>query len=158
MMLGVAANALAQEELVITGTVTDANGEPIIGANVSRKDDPGLGAITNYEGKYKITAKQYQTLVFTYIGFKKVEVLLKDTKTTIDVKMQEEVQNAVDEVVVTAMGTQKKLNVTGAITNVNMGDLKHYTSSNLSNTLAGNVPGVLAFQTSGQPGKNTSEF
>ncbi len=70
--------------------------------------------------------------------------------------MQEEVQNAVDEVVVTAMGTQKKLNVTGAITNVNMGDLKHYTSSNLSNTLAGNVPGVLAFQTSGQPGKNTS--
>ena len=72
-MLGVAANALAQEELVITGTVTDANGEPIIGANISRKDDPGLGAITNYEGKYKITAKQYQTLVFTYIGFKKVE-------------------------------------------------------------------------------------
>lgn len=157
-MLGVAANTLAQEELVITGTVTDANGEPIIGANISRKDDPGLGAITNYEGKYKINAKQYQTLVFTYIGFKKVEVLLKDTKTTIDVKMQEEVQNAVDEVVVTAMGTQKKLNVTGAITNVNMGDLKHYTSSNLSNTLAGNVPGVLAFQTSGQPGKNTSEF
>ncbi len=49
MMLGVAANALAQEELVITGTVTDANGEPIIGANISRKDDPGLGAITNYE-------------------------------------------------------------------------------------------------------------
>ena len=46
MMLGVAANALAQEELVITGTVTDANGEPIIGANISRKDDPGLGAIT----------------------------------------------------------------------------------------------------------------
>lgn len=103
MMLGVAANALAQEELVITGTVTDANGEPIIGANISRKDDPGLGAITNYEGKYKINAKQYQTLVFTYIGFKKVEVLLKDTKTTIDVKMQEEVQNAVDEVVVTAI-------------------------------------------------------
>lgn len=77
MMLGVAANALAQEELVITGTVTDANGEPIIGANVSRKDDPGLGAITNYEGKYKITAKQYQTLVFTTLVSRRLRFSLR---------------------------------------------------------------------------------
>ena len=158
MMLGMTVSALAQETLEITGTVTDAKGEPIIGANVSKKDDPGLGAITNADGHYKISVKQYQTLVFSYLGFNKVEVLVKGDKTRIDVKMSEETINAVDEVVVTALGTQKKLNVTGAITNVNMGDLKHYTSSNLSNTLAGNVPGVLAYQTSGQPGKNTSEF
>lgn len=158
MMLGMTVSALAQETLEITGTVTDAKGEPIIGANVSKKDDPGLGAITNADGHYKISVKQYQTLVFSYLGFNKVEVLVKGDKTRIDVKMTEETINAVDEVVVTALGTQKKLNVTGAITNVNMGDLKHYTSSNLSNTLAGNVPGIIAYQTSGQPGKNTSEF
>ena len=158
MMLGMTVSALAQETLEITGTVTDAKGEPIIGANVSKKDDPGLGAITNADGHYKISVKQYQTLVFSYLGFNKVEVLVKGDKTRIDVKMTEETIKAVDEVVVTALGTQKKLNVTGAITNVNMGDLKHYTSSNLSNTLAGNVPGIIAYQTSGQPGKNTSEF
>lgn len=158
MMLGIAANALAQESLEISGVVTDPTGETIIGANVSVKDVPGLGAITNADGQYKIKVKQYQTLVFSYLGFEKKEVLIKGDKTRIDVQLSEESVNAVDEVIVTAMGTQKKLNVTGAITNVNMGDLKHYTSSNISNTLAGNVPGIIAFQTSGQPGKNTSEF
>ena len=48
--------------------------------------------------------------------------------------------------------------MTGAVTNVDMNDMKHYSTSNLSNALAGNVPGVIAMQTSGQPGKNKSEF
>ncbi|MGM9705697.1 MAG: SusC/RagA family TonB-linked outer membrane protein [Prevotella sp.] len=158
MVLGATFSAFAQEEIEITGTVTDAEGEPLIGVNISVKDVAGLGAITNIDGFYKIKVKTYQTLVFTSLGLNKVEILVKGDKTKIDVKMTEENVQAVDEVIVTAMGTQKKLTVTGAVTNVNMGDLKHYTSSNLSNTLAGNVPGVLAFQTSGQPGKNTSEF
>ncbi len=158
MLLCVTLGAVAQEMLTVSGTVRDGSGEPIIGANVSVKDAKGLGAITNADGFYTIKVKQYQTLVFTYIGFNPVEILVKGDKTRIDVKMADEKVNAVDEVVVTGMGVQKKLTVTGAVTNVNMGDLKHYTSSNLSNTLAGNVPGVLAFQSSGQPGKNQSEF
>ena len=157
MMLCINPSAWAQSEREITGIVTDETGEPLIGVSVVVKDVKGLGVITDLNGNYKIKVKQYQTLVYSYIGYKTHEVLVKD-QTEINVKMQEESNNVVDEVVVTGMGTQKKLTVTGAVTNVNMSDLKHYSSSNISNTLAGNVPGIIAMQTSGQPGRNTSEF
>ncbi|MBP5507316.1 MAG: SusC/RagA family TonB-linked outer membrane protein, partial [Prevotella sp.] len=158
LMMLCASGAWAQSELEITGTVTDEKGEPLIGVSVVVKDVNGLGVITDIDGHYKIKAKQYQSLVFTYIGFKPQEVLLKGDKTVINITLQEDSKNIIDEVVVTGMGTQRKLTVTGAVTNVNMDELKHYSSSNLSNTLAGNVPGIIAMQTSGQPGRNTSEF
>jgi len=158
MLLGLTVSAWAQNQMEVVGTVTDALGEPIIGANVTIKDASGLGAITDIDGNYKIKVNEYQTLLFSYIGFETVTQLVKPGMNRIDVKLAEEKINAVDEVVVTGMGTQKKLTLTGAVTNVNMDDLKHYNTSNFSNTLAGNVPGIIAFQSSGQPGKNTSEF
>ena len=159
MLLGTAVGAFAQQEMEITGTVTDGStGEPLIGVSVTVKNVPGLGVATDIDGNYTIKVKEFQTLVFSYIGYETVEELIKGGKTRIDIVLKEEKLNAVDEVVVTAMGTQKKLTVTGAVTNVDMGDLKHFSSSNFSNTLAGNVPGIIAFQSSGQPGKNTSEF
>ena len=129
LFLGVAVNALAQKEMSISGTVTDATGEPLVGASVTVKDVAGLGAITNIDGQYKIKAKEYQTLVFSYVGFSTQEVVLKGDKSVINIKLEEDKANALDDVVVTAMGTQKKLTVTGAISNVEMGDLKHYSTS-----------------------------
>lgn len=152
------AGVFAQKQLLITGIVTDHNGEPLIGASVTIKDKSGLGVITDLNGKYKIEAQLYQTLVFSYIGFDNQEVLLKGNKRIVNIKLLESKKSTLDEVIVTGMGARKKLTVTGAITNVNMDDLKHYSTSNLSNALAGNVPGILAMQSSGQPGKNTSEF
>jgi TonB-linked SusC/RagA family outer membrane protein len=158
LMLTVALSAMAQNEYTIKGRVVDSSGMEVIGASVIVKDSKGLGTITDIDGNYSIKVPQYRTLVFSYIGYKTQEVLIKGDKLTIDIIMQEDVQNAIDEVVVTGMGTQKKLTVTGAVSNVKMEDLKHYSTSNLTNTLAGNVPGIMAFQSSGQPGKNTSEF
>ena len=157
LLVSSALNLLAQQEEV-TGKVLDAQGEPLIGVNVTIKDASSLGSITNVDGVYKIKVKPYQTLVFSYIGYQNVEVLFKDNNKTINVQMKEEKVNAIDEVVVTGLGTQKKLTVSGAVTNVNMEDLKHQSTSSISNTLAGNVPGIIAMQTSGQPGKSTSEF
>lgn len=151
-------NALAQEQLNISGTVTDAAGEALIGVSVTVKDAKGLGTITNIDGKYNIKMQQYQTLVFSYIGYKPVSVLVKGDKKVIDVQMSEEKTNAIDEVVVTGLGTQKKLTVTGAITNVDVSQMKQFPSSNFTNALAGNVPGIIAMQSSGQPGKSTSRF
>ena len=151
-------NALAQEELNISGTVTDAAGEALIGVSVTVKDAKGLGTITNIDGKYNIKIQQYHTLVFSYIGYKPVSVLVKGDKKIIDVQMSEEKTNAIDEVVVTGLGTQKKLTVTGAITNVDVSQMKQFPSSNFTNALAGNVPGIIAMQSSGQPGKSTSRF
>lgn len=151
-------NALAQEQLNISGTVTDAAGEALIGVSVTVKDAKGLGTITNIDGKYNIKIQQYQTLVFSYIGYRPVSVLVKGDKKVIDVQMSEEKTNAIDEVVVTGLGTQKKLTVTGAITNVDVSQMKQFPSSNFTNALAGNVPGIIAMQSSGQPGKSTSRF
>lgn len=109
MLLGTTLNALAQGQLTVTGTVTDAKGEPLVGVNVTVKDNSNLGAITNVDGKYTIKAKEYQTLVFSYIGFSNVEVILKGSKNTYNIKMTEEKVNAVDEVVITGMGTRKKI-------------------------------------------------
>lgn len=157
LLLCVTVSTLAQQQFELTGNVSDAQG-PLIGVSVIVKDAKGLGTVTDMDGNYKIKVNQYQTLIFSYIGYKEVSVLVKGDKKNIDVKMTEEKLNAVDEVVVTGLGRQKKLTVTGAITNVNVEDMKQYSSSNLTNTLAGNVPGIIAMQSSGQPGKNTSRF
>ena len=156
LLLGTAFAAMAQQEVTITGVVSDDAG-PLPGVNVTVKDAKGLGTITNVNGQYTIKVPQYKTLVFSYMGFQSKEVMVKDQK-TIDITMSEAKISAMDEVVVTGMTAQKKLTLTGAVTNVKMEELKHFNTSNLTNTLAGNVAGVLAFQKSGQPGKNTSEF
>ena len=137
--------------------VTDENKEPLVGVNVTVKDQAGLGAITDINGHYSINVEEYSKLVFSYIGFDKVEILIKEQK-TVNVTMKEANAREIDEVVITGTGAQKKLTVTGAVTTVNVDDLKSNPTANLSNALAGNVAGVLAMQTSGQPGKNVSEF
>jgi len=150
--------AMAQDQLDITGSITDNKGEPLIGVSITVKDEKGLGTISNINGKYSIKIQQYQTLVFSYIGFKTVSILVKGDTKVINIKMQEEKINAVDEVVVTGLGKQKKLTITGAITNVDVDKLRKYPTSNFTNALAGNVPGIITMQSSGQPGKNTSRF
>lgn len=156
-LLFISINLVAQEQVTITGIVTDQNKEPLIGVNITIKDQPGFGSITDIDGRYYIQAPQYSTLIFSYIGFEKQEVLIKYQK-TVNVTLKESSASMLDEVVITGTGAQKKLTVTGAISTVNLDDIKSTASTNLSNTLAGNVAGVLAMQTSGQPGKNTSEF
>lgn len=145
------------ENIVVTGVVTDAQKEPLVGVNVTVKDVPGLGAITDINGKYKIAIEPYQRLIFSYVGFDKVEVLIKE-QCVVNVTMKESAASSLDEVVITGTGVQKKLTVTGAITTVNVSDLMHTANGSVVNALAGNVAGVLAMQTSGQPGRNTSEF
>lgn len=156
LLLGLSTSAFAQESIVVTGVVTDTNKEPMIGVNVSISNIPGLGAITDLNGKYSIKMPPYHKLVFTYIGFEKVEVLVKEQR-TVNVTMKEASAREIDEVVITGTGAQKKLTVTGAITNVDVDVLKANPSGSMANALAGNVPGILAMQTSGKPG-SVSEF
>lgn len=151
-MLVVPLTISAQQTITVTGTVTDTQDEPMIGVNITVKDVAGLGTITDINGNFSIKMEPYHRLVFSYIGYDDVEVLVKEQH-TVNVKMKESEASVLDEVVVTGMGAQKKLTVTGAVTNVNVGDLKRFPTSNMSNALAGNVPGIIARQTSGQPGK-----
>ena len=157
LLLGLSVNAFAQETVVVTGVVTDTKNEPLVGVNIIVSDMPGLGTITDLDGNYRIKMESFHKLIFSYLGYDKQEILVKDQR-QINVKMEESESSVIDEVVVTGTGAQKKLTVTGAITTVKMDELKINPSSSISNTLAGNVAGIMAMQTSGQPGKNVSEF
>ena len=156
LFLGLSANAMAQEEVTIKGVVTDTNGEPLIGANIIVKDMPGLGTITDLDGAYSLKVTTFRTLVFSYIGFETEEVLVKDQR-VINMTLKESVTQLIDELVVTATGPQEKVAVTGAITNVDVEELKANPTTSIANSFAGVVPGIMAMQTSGRPG-SVSEF
>lgn len=157
-LLVCAMSASAQKKTVqVSGTILDSGGEPLIGVSVTVKDKPGLGAVSDIDGKYTLKVEEFQYIVFSYIGFMPQEHLVKDQDIKIDVTMEESKETSLDEVTITGMGPQKKVTVTGAITTVDMATLKTPVSS-ISNALAGNVAGVMAMQKSGQPGSNTSEF
>ncbi|SJN44601.1 TonB-dependent receptor [Sphingobacterium sp. JB170] len=154
--LGIPFNAIAQVEIVVQGTVTDINKHPISGVSVSISNTPGLGSITDIDGKYSLKVNSYQTLVFTYLGYQKQEILVK-TQKEINVELKESDASVLNEVVVTATGAQKKIAITGAITTVDVEQLKSNPSSSVADGLAGVVPGIMAMQTSGRPG-SISEF
>lgn len=156
LLVSLSIGARAQQ-VVVTGVVTDELKEPMIGVNITISDVPGLGTITDLNGHFKLKMEPYHKLIFSYIGYEKVEVLVKEQR-TVNVVMKESLGSTLDEVVITGTGAQKKLTVTGAVTTININSLKSGSSSNISNSLAGNVAGVMAMQTSGQPGQNTSEF
>jgi TonB-linked SusC/RagA family outer membrane protein len=150
--------SLAQKKtVVVSGTIVDEKGLPMIGATVVVKDKPGLGVASDIDGKFIIKVDPFQYLVFSYLGYETQEHLIKDEDTTLDIVMLESKATELEEVTITGMGPQKKVTVTGAITTVDVRTLKTPVSS-LSNALAGNVAGVLSMQRSGQPGDNTSEF
>lgn len=143
-------------KVTVTGKVTDDTQTPLPGVSVTIKDQPGLGIPTDGNGMYRISLQKYQTLVFTFVGYDKKEVLVKDGL-VINLVLEKSSTKALDEVVITALGPQKKVSVTGAVTSVDLSTLRTSTSS-ITNALAGNVAGVLSMQSSGQPGNNNSEF
>lgn len=129
-----------QETIEVTGIVTDPKNEPLIGVNVTARNMPGFGAITDINGRYKIKVPNYSYLIFSYVGFTKQEIFIKDKK-IINIVMAETKETVIDEVVVTGTGAQKKVTVTGAVTTVDVSQLRTPTAS-ITNALAGNVAGI----------------
>ena len=150
--------AFAQTNIVAGGSVMDERGEVLIGVTVSVKENASNGGITDADGRFKLTGiKKNQTLVFSYIGFKDQKVVMTKTDERMRIVLKEDV-NALDEVVITSSGkVQKKINVTGAITSVEMKDL-NVPASSVSNMLGGRVPGIISVNHSGEPGNDFSEF
>ena len=144
-----------QENIKVTGTVTDQSNNLLVGVSVAIKDKVG-GSITNEVGQYTITTEPYNTLIFSYIGYKTQEIKL-GARSLLNVVLLPADSSVLDQVVVTAAGIQKKPTVLGAITSVNVDEIRTPTA-NITNGLAGNVPGIIAMQRSGEPGNNHSEF
>lgn len=134
----------------VTGVVTDAKGETLIGVSIVEKGTSN-GAVTNVSGAYKLTVSSPNaTLVFSYIGYATQEQKLQG-KTNLNVTL-EEAPSVLDEVVVVAYGTQRKSSITGSISSLKTDDLKGVTSPGVANMLQGKVAGVHVNPSSGQPG------
>lgn len=140
-----------QNSKKISGTVTDAQGEPVIGANVIESGTTN-GVITDLDGKFTLQVPEDAMLQISFIGYVAQEVSVKNQSDMVII-LKEDFQK-LDEVVVVGYGTQKKVNLTGAITSVKADDLENRTSSNVVNMLTGQLPGVTIMQNSGQPGED----
>lgn len=148
----------AQETLTASGLVMDETGEALIGVNISVKENPSQGTITDVDGHFKLTGiRRGNTLVVSYVGYETQNIKMTKNDQRMRIVLAEST-TLVDEVVVTASGkVQKKINVTGAITSVDVATLKTPATS-VSNMLGGRVPGIISVTRSGEPGNDFSEF
>lgn len=157
LILGNLTAPLYAQNRTVSGQVKDGKGEALFGAFVVQAGTNN-GAATDLDGNYSISVPQGEvTLQFQFIGYLTQEVVVPAGQSKLNVTLQEDV-NLMDEVVVTAFATQKKVNVTGAISSVNGSDILATPVSNISNALIGNTPGVSGLQTSGEPGRNSADI
>jgi len=141
----------AQEKIEASGTVIDATGEGIIGATVKEKGT-GNGTITDLEGHYKLNVQKGATLVLTYVGYKTMELPAgKDTKITM-----EEESNDLAELVVVGYQVQRKADLTGAVSVMDMKGPVSQSDPNILNSMQGKLSGVDIVTDAAPGGGNTS--
>ncbi|PJJ08530.1 TonB-linked SusC/RagA family outer membrane protein [Flavobacterium sp. 1] len=139
----------AVSQIKVTGTVTDNAGMPLSGVNVTEKSSKNT-VTTDFIGKYQINVKSDATLVFSFIGMRKMEIPLSG-RTVLNTKLQDDT-NQLESVVVVGYGSQKKKDLTGAIATIKAADLENLPVTNLSDALRGQVAGLSVTSGSGRPG------
>ncbi|WP_345006699.1 TonB-dependent receptor [Snuella lapsa] len=145
---------LKDQELEISGTITDQNGQPLPGASILEKDTTN-GTQTDFDGKFSLSVSNNNAvLVISYIGFQSQEVAVGD-QTDITVTMREDAAK-LEEVVVVAYGTVKKSDLTGSVTSIKSEDITETPSVRLDDALRGRAAGVQVVPTSSQPGAAAS--
>lgn len=133
----------------VSGKVSDTGGGALPGVSVTVKGTT-QGAITDASGKFSVQAAGNAVLVFSYIGFKPMEVNI-GTKTTVDVALEEDAA-ALNEVVVVGYGSQKKSQTTGAISSVSAKQIQEMPITSLGQAMQGRVAGVDVSQSGSRPG------
>jgi TonB-linked SusC/RagA family outer membrane protein len=135
----------------ITGTVVDANSEAITGATIVVKGTT-VSTSSDVVGRFAIQAAPEATIVVSFLGYQPQEFLVGN-QTTLNVVLKEDTKQ-LEEVVVVGYGTQRKISVTGAVSQIQGEELLKAPTANISNLLGGRVAGVVSLQQSGQPGSD----
>ena len=157
VVIGGLTSSLNAQNRTVSGVVKDDRGEALMGAFVVQEGTSN-GVSTDLDGRYTITLPDESVnLQFQFIGYVTKTVTVPANQHVLDVVLATD-SNLMDEVVVTAFATQKKINVTGAISSVNGSDILSTPVANISNALLGNTPGVSGLQTSGEPGRNSADI
>ena len=139
------------QPVTITGTVTDENGDPVPGANITIKGTT-IGAITDLEGKYSIDVGEPSTaeLVFSFVGYQTQEIAVGN-QTEINISLQLDILG-LDEVVVIGYGTQRKVDLTGSIASAQGDAIVERNTTQFSQALQGLMSGVLVTRNNNAPG------
>lgn len=141
----------------VNGTVMDETNLPLPGVSITIKGSSGVGTITDSDGHFYLELRSSKDiLVFSYIGYKSKEILV-GKQINLNVVLVEDSKN-LDEVVVVGYGHQKKLSVIGSIANLQPQKLQTGSTMSMANNLAGQVPGIIAIRTSGEPGYDNADF
>lgn len=142
-------DAWAQSNQVIRGSITDQSGEPLIGVSVSLKGST-IGTVTDFDGNFTLnTTQEAATLVVSYVGYTSQEILA-NSRTPVRIVLKEDTQ-ILDEIVVVAYGTQRKKDLTGAISVIDTKAIEKQLSPGIGQALQGLATGV-SVTTSGTPG------
>ena len=145
-------NLLAQQGITVTGTVTDEKGNPLPGVNIIEKGTTN-GTVTDAQGNYTLQVSSPDAvLAFSFVGYKSQEVVVGNRK-VVNVTLVEEAIG-LQEVVTIGYSTAKKATVTGSIATVKGDKLKQTPSINVSNSLVGHLPGLVAVTRTGEPGND----
>ncbi|MBQ9656437.1 MAG: TonB-dependent receptor [Prevotella sp.] len=157
MLLGCATLLHAQGGVTVKGTVTDASGEPLIGASVVVKGNTSQGTVTDFDGNYVLSVPSEQSvIVYSYVGMSSREVKVGRQR-SINVTLQDDTQ--LEEVIVVGYGQQKKASVVGAITQTTGEVLERAAGiTDIGSALTGNLPGVVTTASSGIPGEEDPQI
>ena len=131
----------------LKGTVVDSNGEPVIGASVKVVGQNGLGTMTDIDGNFTLQVKSQGTVEISYIGFVAQKLKFRPGQ-VLNVRLEEDSQT-LDELIVVGFGTQKKVNLTGAVSVIGSKDLAQRPVQSAATALQGLVPGLQINQSSG---------
>lgn len=142
--------AMAQS---VTGKVTDQKGNPLSGVSVQVKNSL-LGETTDTKGEFSINAPAGTILVFSYVGFNTQEVTV--TGNFISVKLEESTGNVLSDVVIVGYGTQKKVNLTGAVSQITSKEIENRPVSNIGQALQGTIPNLNVTNNNGSPNSTPS--
>ena len=141
---------VAQQEKTITGTVTDAEGVPLPGVNVVAKNTT-VGTITDLDGNFELSVPENtETVVISFIGMRTQEVSVVD-RTSLTIVLEIETVG-IEEVVAIGYGTQRKADITGAVSSVRSEDFNQGVNTSPGQLLQGKVSGVIVTGTNGAPG------
>lgn len=150
---GVTESKQQGKTVLVQGKVSDEMGAEIIGVSVTVKGT-NTGTLTDLDGTYSISVPENGTLVFSFVGFLPQEVRVTN-QSTVNITMKEDIQN-LDEVVVVGYTTQRKADLTGAVSSVEMSKLNDMAVTGINTALQGRMSGVTVLQSSGAPGASSS--
>lgn len=140
------------QENVISGIVTDGNIQPLPRANIIEKGTNN-GTQSDFDGKFTLNLKsQNSILIISYLGYQTREIIING-QNSINVVLTENAAS-LDEIIVVGYGTQKKVTLTGAVSDIRTAEIKESKTANLANNLTGRIPGLVINSRGGEPGRD----